>query len=229
MTDLESGHQQILYPNEPEPDGTLPDLADAGRAALRDDACGTIEHGGRALFVQPYSPPLRFIIVGAVHIAQPLAVMASAAGWEVVIVDPRGAWATEDRFPGVRIVADWPDVALSALAPDRRTAIVTLTHDPKLDDPALTVALRSPAFYVGSLGSRKTHGARLRRLADAGLDDVQLARIHAPIGLAIGARTPSEIAVAILAQVMQVLRERRNVFSASAGSCPGVQAEPASG
>src|SRR3546814_6380296 len=122
------------------------------------------------------------------------------AGYEVVVIDPRKAWASAGRLPGVRLVDDWPDAAMTALAPYHRSAVVLLTHDPKLDDPALRVALRSPAFYVGALGSRKTHARRLARLSDDGLNADELARIHAPIGLAIGARSPAEIAIAILAQ-----------------------------
>src|SRR3546814_1961726 len=156
------------------------------------------------LFVHVYNPPLRLLIVGAVHISQALVPIASLAGYEVVVIDPRKAWASAERFPGVRLVDDWPDAAMTALAPDHRSAVVLLTHDPKLDDPALRVALRSPAFYVGARGSRKTHARRLSRLSADGLNADELARIHAPIGLAIGARSPAEIAIAILAQITQV-------------------------
>jgi xanthine dehydrogenase accessory factor len=197
ITDLHSGEQQVLHPHSGGLEAVSPELAEAARAVLRDDSSTTFAHAERTLFLQPHNPPLRLVIVGAVHVAQPLAVMAAVAGWDVVVVDPREAWATAERFPGVRLVGEWPDAALSALAPDRRTAVVTLTHDPKLDDPALMVALRSPAMYIGALGSR---------LAAAGLTDDQLARIHAPIGLVIGARTPAEIALAILAQITHVLR-----------------------
>ena len=196
-TDLASGEQQIL-----EPAGS-----EAAGDALRRDACVHVEEGGRQWFLQPWSSPLRMIVVGAVHIAQPLAAMAAMAAYAVTIVDPRQAFATAERFPGVELSGDWPDRALVALAPDARTAVVTLTHDPKLDDPALAVALRSPAFYVGALGSRKTHAARRERLRALGLTDAELERIHAPVGLAIGARSPAEIAVSILADVTQRLRE----------------------
>jgi xanthine dehydrogenase accessory factor len=195
-TDLASGEQQLLEPATSE----------AAREALRRDACARIEEGGRAWFLQPWNPPLRMLIVGAVHIAQPLAAMAALAGYAVTIVDPRQAFATQERFPGVTLSGDWPDVALASLALDARSAVVTLTHDPKLDDAALAVALRSPAFYVGALGSKKTHAARLERLRALGLSDAELARIHAPVGLAVGARSPAEIAVSILAQVTQRLR-----------------------
>ena len=196
-TDLASGEQQILEPARSEAAGD----------ALRRDACVHVEEGGRQWFLQPWNSPLRMILVGAVHIAQPLAAMAAMAAYAVTIVDPRQAFATAERFPGVELSDDWPDRALVALAPDARTAVVTLTHDPKLDDPALVVALRSPAFYVGALGSRKTHAARRERLRALGLTDAELERIHAPVGLAIGARSPAEIAVSILADVTQRLRE----------------------
>ena len=158
------------------------------------------------MFLHVHNPPLRMIVVGAVHIAQALAPMAALAGYEVTVVDPRGAFATQDRFPGVEVSDDWPDEAMAALAPDSRTAVVTLTHDPKLDDPALEVALKSDAFYVGSLGSKKTHLARTKRLARLGIDADAIALIHGPAGLPIGAKSPAEIAVAILAQVIETRR-----------------------
>jgi xanthine dehydrogenase accessory factor len=196
-TDLASGEQRLLTPADNE----------AAREALQRDECLHHEEDGRRWFLQPWNPPLRMIVVGAVHVAQPLAAMASLAGYAVTIVDPRQAFATAARFPGVALDGDWPDEALRRLAPDARTAVVALTHDPKLDDPALAVALRSPAFYVGALGSRKTHAARLERLRAHGLDEALLAKIHAPVGLAIGARSPAEIAVSILAQVTERLRK----------------------
>ena len=148
------------------------------------------------------------ILVGAVHIAQPLAAMAAATGFQVIVVDPRTAFAAPERFPDLEIRTDWPDQALAALVPDARTAVVTLTHDPKLDDPALDQALRSDAFYIGSLGSRKTHGKRVERLRGEGFSEGAIARIHGPVGLDIGARSPAEIAVSILAQIIGVLRTR---------------------
>ena len=196
-TDLASGEQRVLEPAASE----------AARAALRSDACAEVEEDGRRWFLRPFNPPLRLLIVGAVHIAQPLAAMATLAEYAVTIVDPRAAWATAERFPGVALRREWPDEALRALAPDARTAVVTLTHDPKLDDPALVVALRSPAFYVGALGSRRTHAKRLERLRALGLGDAELARIRAPVGLALGARSPAEIAVSILADLTQRLRQ----------------------
>jgi xanthine dehydrogenase accessory factor len=195
-TDLASGEQRLLEA----------DASAAAREALRNDACAQAEESGRRLFLQPWNPALRMIIVGAVHVAQPLGAMAALAGYEVIVVDPRQAFATEARFPGVALRGEWPDEALGALALDARSAVVTLTHDPKLDEPALAVAVRSPAFYVGALGSRKTHAARCERLRALGLGEAELARISAPVGLAIGARSPAEIAVSILAEVTERLR-----------------------
>ncbi|MBM3510259.1 MAG: xanthine dehydrogenase [Alphaproteobacteria bacterium] len=208
VTDLDSNDERLVYPREPATlAGLAPAVADAIVTAAVADKSGVVEDGGRRYFLNVYNPPLRMIVVGAVHIAQPLARMAALAGYEVVIVDPRRAFATEERFPGVTLIGDWPDDALTALAPDVRTAVVTLTHDPKIDDPALTMALESPAFYIGALGSRKTHAARLKRLEMAGFEAPAMARINGPVGLAIGARSPAEIAVSILAQVTQALRQ----------------------
>jgi len=144
--------------------------------------------------------------VGAVHAAQSLVPLARLAGYDVTVIDPRTAFATSERFPGVTLRHDWPDKALSALRPDHRTAVVTLTHDPKIDDPALRAALISNAFYIGALGSRRTHAKRVERLTEAGFDAATLARIHAPVGLAIGALTPGEIAISIIAEITAVLR-----------------------
>lgn len=174
---------------------------------LRDDSSGVDAPDGRELFIQVWAPRLRLVVVGAVHIAQPLAAIARATGYDVVVIDPRGAFATKDRFPGVILSDDWPDEAIEALKPDRRTAIVTLTHDPKLDDPALDAALGSTAFYIGALGSRRTHAKRVERLRAMGHGDAAIGRIRAPVGLDIGASTPAEIAVAILAQVTAALRQ----------------------
>jgi xanthine dehydrogenase accessory factor len=172
-------------------------------ARLRADRSG-MEEDGR--FIAVHNPPLRLIVVGAVHIAQPLLTIARACGYAPTLIDPRGAFGSAARFPGETILEDWPDEALAALAPDSRTAIVTLTHDPKLDDPALTVALRLPVFYIGALGSKKTHARRVERLTAQGFAPEAIARIHAPVGLAIGARTPAEIAVSIMAQITATLR-----------------------
>jgi xanthine dehydrogenase accessory factor len=157
------------------------------------------------LFIEVFNPPLRLILVGAVHIAQKLAPMARLADYEVTVVDPRRAFATDSRFPSVDLRHDWPDDALKALDPDRRTAVITLTHDPKLDDPALVQALNSPCFYIGALGSTRTHAKRLERLAQEGFSEVQLERIHGPLGLPLGGRAPAEIALAAMAQMTQVL------------------------
>jgi len=177
------------------------------REALRDDRSGAFEAGGRRFFLQIHAPAPRLIVVGAVHLAQPLVTMASLAGYSVVLVDPREAWATAERFPGVEIDRRWPAAALEAHAPDARTAVVTLSHDPKLDDPALEIALASPAFYIGSLGSRRTHARRLDRLREAGFSEEAIGRIHGPVGLDIGAVSPAEIAVSILAEVTRALRQ----------------------
>lgn len=156
-----------------------------------------------------HNPPLQLVVVGAVHIAQALLPMARLAGYEPVLVDPRDAFASEQRFPGERLIHDWPDEALAAIGLDARTAVVTLTHDAKLDDPAIIAALHSDVFYLGCLGSTRTHAKRLDRLRADGLSEAQLARIHAPVGLNIGARSPAEIAVATLAQITQALRGPR--------------------
>ncbi|NHN88614.1 XdhC family protein [Acetobacter conturbans] len=157
-------------------------------------------------FVQTLLPPPRLLIVGAVHIAQALAGMAGRVGYDVTIIDPRGSLATPERFPGVRLVQEWPDEVLADMRPDRNTAIVTLTHDSKLDDPALMEALGSPAFYVGALGSRKTHASRLERLREAGVEEAALRRIRGPVGLPIGSLDVEEIAVSIMAEIVAVRR-----------------------
>ncbi|MDP5327509.1 MAG: XdhC family protein [Paracoccaceae bacterium] len=160
-----------------------------------------------AHFIAVHNPPLRLAIVGAVHIAQPLCQIARLTGYDPVVIDPRGAFGAQTRFPGETILEDWPDEALLAHGLDTRTAVVTLTHDPKLDDPALHVALRSDIFYLGALGSRKTHAARVERLQAAGFSDDQIARIHAPVGLNIGAKSPAEIALSIMADITTSLRQ----------------------
>ena len=154
------------------------------------------------LFVRSYVPAYRLIIVGAVHIAQSLSILAQESGYEVVVIDPRRAFATEQRFQHTQVVAEWPDEAMAVLAPDAQTAVVTLAHDPKIDDPALIAALESEAFYIGALGSRRTHGKRVERLEELGLGE-KLGRINAPVGLNLGGRSHAEIAVAILAQLIQ--------------------------
>ena len=175
---------------------------DALRTRLASGQSGPLDAAGD-IFARIYAPAPRLVIVGAVHIAQALAPMATMAGYEVTIIDPRSAFATAQRFPGIVMNDGWPDEAMTRLAPDTQTAVVTLTHDPKLDDPALAAALVSPAFYIGALGSRRTHEKRLARLRDRGLE-AQLDRIHAPVGLDLGGRFPTEIAVAILAEIIRV-------------------------
>ena len=201
-TRLPSGEQFLL----PDPDAP-PGLAAAAGAALQADNSRTIEADGAQWFLHAYNPPLRLVVVGAVHIAQALVPMAAGLGYGVTVADPRRAFATDERFPGVTVSTDWPDEAMDALRPDSRTAVVTLTHDPKLDDPALDRALRSQSFYIGALGSRKTHAARLARLRELGHDDAALERIRGPVGLDIGAVTAPEIALSILAQIVAVRRK----------------------
>ena len=208
VSDLDSGDQRLFHADAPDEAGLAPPVRTACLEALRADRGRMLaDEAGRSLFLQVFNPPLRMLIVGAVHVTQALAPMAALLGYEVTVVDPRRAFASDERFPGVAMDTDWPDDALRRLAPDRRTAIVTLTHDPKLDDPALEVALESDAFYIGSLGSRRTHAARLERLRARGFDERALGRLHGPIGLAIGARSPAEIATAVTAQITATLRE----------------------
>jgi len=209
-THLKTGRQAFVAGDRAEGDLALDQAALAAvRAAMRDDRNSTVDTPDGPVFIQAFIPPLRLIVVGAVHIAQPLARMAALAGYGVTVIDPRSAFATDARFPGVVLSTDWPDEAMARLKPDRRTAIVTLTHDPKIDDPALIAALRSDAFYVGALGSKKTHAGRTQRLKDAGFGDGEIARIRGPVGLDIGAVSPAEIAISILAQVTQTLRADR--------------------
>ena len=200
-TRLPDGEQRML----PDP-GVNEALNAATTRALHSDRSGTVDVSGETWFLHAFNPALRLVVVGAVHIAQALVPMAVQMGFGVTVSDPRRAFATDERFPGVSVRTDWPDEALDDLRPDGRTAIVTLTHDPKLDDPALDRALRSEAFYVGALGSRKTHAARMDRLRALGHGDDALARIRGPVGLDIGAVTAPEIALSILAQIISVRR-----------------------
>ena len=203
-TNLASGVQTFLYPTE-NTDSSPLDLT--AREALIADQGRLLETDEGQVFLNVFNPPLRLAVVGAVHIAQPLVQIARLANYDVTVIDPRRAFASAERFPGIALSHDWPDEALLAFRPDRRSAVVTLTHDPKLDDPALVEALKSDAFYIGALGSRKTHGKRLDRLKEAGFSDADCARIHGPVGLSIGAKSPAEIAVSIVAQITAVLRE----------------------
>ena len=201
ITRLADGETKLLG------DGDLSGmLADAAKAALRDDRSRKVEGEDGDYFVEVVAPARRMIVVGAVHIAQTLVPMAAMCGFKVTVVDPRRAFASDARFPGVDVRTDWPDEAMDELQPDMRTAIVTLTHDPKLDDPALEKALRSKAFYIGALGSTRTQAKRIDRLTAAGFDEVAIGRIHGPIGLDISAQSPAEIAVSILGEIIGVMR-----------------------
>lgn len=202
-TDLASGESRVLYPGEPGSGA----LQEAARLQARRDESGTVDADGKSWFLTVFNPPLDLAIIGAVHIAQPLSRIASLADYAVRIIDPRTAFATEERFPGAALSHDWPDEALAKTPLTSRSAVVALTHDPKLDDPALVAALTSPAFYIGALGSRTTHARRLERLTSQGFADSDTARIHGPIGLDIGARSPAEIAVAILGEMTAQLRK----------------------
>jgi xanthine dehydrogenase accessory factor len=182
------------------------DLEKAVKSATLSDKAGPFTSEDDELFINPFNPPLRMFIIGAVHIAQPLAHMASEAGYDITVIDPREAFASVERFPGFVLSHEWPDEALEKLAPDLRSAIVTLSHDPKIDDPALTAALKTSCFYIGSLGSKKTHAARLERLEADGFTPSDLSRIHGPVGLSIGAKSPAEIAISILAEITDILR-----------------------
>ncbi len=200
-TRLADGHQRLL-PDDPAPAS----LREAAGQALERDENRLAEVGDEAWFLHVHAPPFRLLVVGAVHIAQALIPLAASLTYVVTVVDPRRAFASEDRFPGVSLSHLWPDEGLDALGLDRRTAVVTLTHDPKLDDPALDRALRSDAFFIGALGSRKTHASRLARLAERGHAPDALARIRGPVGLALGAVTAQEIALSILAEIVAVRR-----------------------
>lgn len=213
------GSPHRLVPVE-APSGGAPSIAPSSSGAIRiDDAlmaqiaevarrdqAEVVETAAGPRLLEPQLPPLRLIVVGAVHVAQPLAEMARLAGFAVTIVDPRRAFATSARFPNQTLVVRWPDAAVAELAPDVRTAVVTLTHDPKLDDPALLAALATPAFYIGCLGSQKTHASRRARLGEQGVAASALDRLHGPVGLRINARMPSEIAVSILGEIIASLR-----------------------
>ena len=203
-TNLTTGASSVLYPFE---NTDTSDLLEAARNALRLDRPGEVDTAEGPVFLNIFNPPLRLFIVGAVHIAQKLTAMAAAAGYDVIVIDPRSSFGSEFRFPGVTLDNRWPDEALPALQPDRRSAIVTLTHDAKLDDPALAEALKSDVFYIGALGSTRTRAKRQDRLLEKGFTQDQIARIHGPVGLDIGAQSPAEIAISIIAEITQVLRK----------------------
>ena len=212
-TDLESGRQQIIYPDDAGSacDQVQGEIFDAAKTAARKDRSSVVECAGQPIFFNVFNPRLRLVIVGGVHIAQPLSVIAKTAGYEVAVIDPRTAFANRQRFPRATLLTEWPDDALRGAALDSHTAVVTLTHDPKLDDAALGVALTSDVFYVGCLGSKKTHGARLDRLRRQGLAEPVLGRIHGPVGLDIGANSPAEIAIAIMAEITETLRRGSDI------------------
>ncbi len=206
-TNLKTGQQLLIRERETEGDLCIDvDMVAAAVDAMKRDEHIRFQTPAGEVFVQVFNPPPRMIIVGAVHIAQTLARMARLAEYGVTLIDPRSGFAQSQKFEDFEVMGDWPDEAMEILKPDMRTAVVTLTHDPKLDDPALEAALKSPAFYVGSLGSRKTHAARLGRLKALGFTDNELSRIHGPVGLDIGALSPAEIALSIMAQITQIRR-----------------------
>jgi xanthine dehydrogenase accessory factor len=198
VTQLSSGQQRLVHKEHLASDP----LGSVLEVAFRFDQSGM--HGDD--FVNIYNPPLRLIIIGAVHIAQSVIPMAAQAGYDITVIDPRGAFATGARFPDIALHADWPDEILPKLGLDARTAMLALTHDPKIDDPALTMALKSDIFYIGALGSKKTQASRQERLKAAGFSEGQLTRIHGPIGLAIGAKGAAEIAISIMAEMTSALR-----------------------
>ena len=202
VTNQENGDQRLVTQDKVAADP----LKDVLEAHLRSGKSGVEETPEGKVFLTVHVPPTRLVVIGAVHISQALAPIAALLGYDVTIVDPRTAFASAERFPDVKVIAEWPDKALPPLGVDRYTAFVALTHDPKVDDPALLHALERNCFYIGALGSRKTHGRRVERLKQQGASDEKLARIHAPIGLPIGAVSPPEIAVAIMGEITSRLR-----------------------
>ena len=214
VTDMESGAQRLVREAGAEADP----LAETLEERFRSGRSGVVEVGGRQHFLTVQVPPVRLVVIGAVHISQALAPMAEAVELDVTVIDPRTAFATPERFPDIALIAEWPEEAMAQIAPlDRYTALAALTHDPKIDDPALLAALHAECFYVGALGSRKTHAKRLERLRAAGVGEATAARIRAPIGLDIGAVSPAEIAVSVLAEIVAALRhDRRRAVRAAA-------------
>lgn len=202
VTHVDSGEQRVVKANEVASDP----LHDLIEKRLRMAKSGMEDTAEGRVFLTVHVPSARLVITGAVHISQALAPMAALVGFDVTIVDPRTAFASQERFPDVKVIAQWPDEALPPLNIDHYTAFVALTHDPKIDDPALLHALQRDCFYIGALGSKKTHARRVDRLKQAGIAEAAIARIHAPIGLSIGAVSPAEIAVSILAEITQSLR-----------------------
>jgi xanthine dehydrogenase accessory factor len=214
-TRLSDAAEALIYRDEAKGDLAGDQaIVSAARRAMDIGRSETVDIGGAKIFLNVYVPPPRLIIVGAVHIAQSLAPMAALLEFDVTVVDPRGAWATTQRFPGVKVIKDWADEAFQEMGLDVSTAVVTLTHDPKLDDPALEAALKSDVFYIGALGSKRTHAKRKERLSEVGITDEMFARIHGPIGLNIGAKSPAEIAVSILGQIIEVRARRLEALAA---------------
>ena len=207
VTNLDENSQEIFLRSDLLRSDALQDRI---AEAFLNDRSGVVRLDESRFFIQVFNSPLRLLIIGAVHIAKPLIAMAQDCAYDVTLIDPRRAFASAFRFPSVALINEWPDVALENLGVDDRTAVVTLTHDPKLDEPALVAAIRSDAFYIGALGSRRTHRQRCERLLDAGIAEEQLCRICAPVGLNISARTPAEIAVSVMAQITQKLRQQAN-------------------
>ncbi|MET3612899.1 xanthine dehydrogenase accessory factor [Rhizobium aquaticum] len=204
VTDLATAEDRLALEGE-----ALPGIpAEALNKAFLSGKSGLVEEDGKSFFLNVHVPPPRIVVIGAVHISQALAAMAPVAGFDLEIIDPRTAFATPERFAGVKLTADWPEDVLKDAPLDAFTALVAVTHDPKIDDYPLVSSLKAGCFYVGALGSRKTHAKRVERLKEAGCTDAQIARISAPIGLDIGASTPGEIAVAILGDIIQALRKR---------------------
>jgi xanthine dehydrogenase accessory factor len=207
ITDLASG--ESILEAEGEGENARPELREVVDKAYRTGKSGLVETAdGRRLFLNVHVPPPRIVVIGAVHISQALAEMALVVGFDIAIIDPRTAFATESRFAGIDLVADWPEDALKQHPLDAYTALVAVTHDPKIDDFPLIEALRARCFYIGALGSRKTHASRIERMKAAGLTESEIGRIDAPIGLDIGAQSPAEIAVAVLGAIIQAFRKR---------------------
>lgn len=219
LTDIATGAETLVVDGKAEGEIAVEGvLAAALDDALAKERSGLVEVDGRRIFIQVLTPPLRLAVIGAGHISQYLSKLAADVGFEVTVIDPRTTYASAERFPGAKLDHGWPDEALEKFRPDRRSAVVTLSHDPKLDEPGLAAALRSDAFYIGALGSRRTQAQRRERMKAQGFTDAELDRVHGPVGLDIGALSPAEIAVAIVAQMIDVLRPNKKRNTA-VGDC----------